>query len=234
MRRLLAVILSLISLAQIAASRQTPAVTARGELEQKARAALAQTSGRIELSGLAKPVEVLRDHWGIPHIYAQTVEDLFFAQGFVAAQDRLWQMEIWRRTGEGKLAEVLGPQAIERDRFARLLRYRGDMEAEWTSYSPDARRIIESFVRGVNSFIELSRDRLPIEFQLTGIKPEPWTPEVCLTRMAGYIMTRNASGEVLRAQLVRMFGTEKTDELIETDPFKKLEIPEGLDLTGID
>ncbi|HET9531137.1 MAG TPA: penicillin acylase family protein, partial [Blastocatellia bacterium] len=170
----------------------------------------------------------------IPHIYAQTVEDLFFAQGFVAAQDRLWQMEIWRRTGEGRLAEILGPQAIERDRFARLLRYRGDMQAEWTSYAPDARRIIESFVRGVNAFIELSRDRLPIEFQLTGIRPDPWTPEVCLTRMAGYVMTRNASSEVLRAQMVRMFGAVKTDEMIETDPFKKLEVPEWLDLSGID
>jgi penicillin amidase len=209
-------------------------VYAASELVKQARAALAQTSGRIELAGLAKPVEVIRDSWGVAHIYAQTQEDLFFAQGFVAAQDRLWQMEIWRRTGEGKRAEVLGPSAVERDRFARLMRYRGDMEAEWKSYAPDAKPIIESFVRGVNAFIETSRDRLPIEFQLTGIRPEPWTPEVCLARMAGYVMTRNASSEVLRAQLVRLLGTDKTDELVETDPFKKLEVPEGLDLNGID
>jgi penicillin amidase len=234
MKRLLAVIVSIVWLAQLVASRQGRVDLSAAELEQKARAALAQTSGRIELAGLGKPVEVLRDHWGVPHIYAQTVEDLFFAQGFVAAQDRLWQMEIWRRTGEGKLAEVLGPGAIERDRFARLMRYRGDMRAEWSSYSPDARRIIESFVRGVNAFIEISRDRLPIEFQLTGVRPDPWSPEVCLARMAGYVMTRNASSEVLRAQLVRMFGPEKTDGLIETDPFKKLEVPEGLDLNAID
>src|SRR6185295_1689578 len=120
------------------------------------------------------------------------------------------------------------------DKFARLMRYRGNMEAEWQSYAPDAKQIIESFVRGVNAFIETSRDRLPIEFELTGIKPEPWTPEVCLTRMAGYVMTRNAAVEVLRAQLANRFGAEKVDQWIETDPFKKLELPAGLDLTGID
>lgn len=207
---------------------------APSDLANQARAVLAQTSGRIELAGLTKPVEVIRDSWGVAHIYAQTQDDLFFAQGFVAAQDRLWQMEIWRRTGAGELAEILGPSAIERDKFARLMRYRGDMETEWKSYAPDAKPIIESFVRGVNAFIDTSRDRLPIEFQLTGIRPEHWTPEVCLARMAGYVMTRNASSEVLRAQLVRLLGTEKTDELVETDPFKKLEVPEGLDLNGID
>lgn len=216
------------------ASAAQTKVSAASDLVKQARAALAQTSGRIELAGLSKPVEVIRDSWGVAHIYAQTQDDLFFAQGFVAAQDRLWQMEIWRRTGEGKLAEVLGPSAIERDKFARLMRYRGDMEADWKSYAPDAKPIIESFVRGVNAFIDTSRDRLPIEFQLTGIRPEPWTPEVCLARMAGYVMTRNASSEVLRAQLVRLLGTEKTGELVETDPFKKLEVPEGLDLNGID
>ena len=204
------------------------------DLAKKARAVLAQTSGRIELTGLSKPVEVIRDKWGVAHIYAQTQDDLFFAQGFVAAQDRLWQMEIWRRTGEGKLAEILGPSAVERDKFARLMRYRGDMETEWKSYAPDAKQIIESFVRGVNAFIDESRDRLPIEFQLTGTRPEHWTSEVCLSRMAGYVMTRNASSEVQRAQLVRSLGTEKTGELLETDPFKKLEVPDGLDLNGID
>src|SRR5262249_9894522 len=203
-------------------------------LRERSRAALAQTSGRIELAGLQKPVEVIRDPWGVAHIFAQTQEDLFFAQGFVAAQDRLWQMELWRRTGEGRLSAVLGPSALERDKFARLMRYRGDMDAEWKSYAPDAKEIIQSFVRGVNAFIETNADHLPIEFQLTGIRPEPWTPETCLSRMAGYVMTRNASSEVQRAQLVRLLGAAKTDELLETDPFKKIEVPEGLDLSGID
>src|SRR5262245_49954545 len=97
----------------------------RTDLADRARRALAKTSGTIKLKGLQKPVKVLRDDWGIAHIYAETQEDLFFAQGFVAAQDRLWQMDLWRRVGEGKLDEVLGVKAIEGDRLARLNRYSG-------------------------------------------------------------------------------------------------------------
>jgi penicillin amidase len=207
--------------------------SAESDLAARARSVLAQTAGTISVPGLQKPVRVLRDEWGIPHIYAETQDDLFFAQGFTAAQDRMWQMDLWRRTGEGKLAEILGESAIERDRFARLVRYRGDMKTEYESYAPDAKQIIEAFVRGVNFYLESHRDRLPIEFQLTGVKPEPWTPEVCLTRMAGYVMTRNASTELLRARLARELGLEFTDEFIETDPPRKLEIPVGLDLKDL-
>src|SRR6266566_3699570 len=100
-------------------------------------------------------VEVRRDRWVVPHIYAKTQHDLFFAQGFVAAQDRLFQMDLWRRIGEGRLAEVLGPSYFARDRFARLLKYRGDMSAEWSSYAPDTRAIAASFVSGINAHIAL-------------------------------------------------------------------------------
>jgi len=208
----------------------------KDDLTVRARSVLAQTSGRISVPGLQKPVTVLRDPWGIAHIYAETQDDLFFAQGFVAAQDRLWQMDLWRRTGEGKLAEILGSSALERDRFARLVRYRGDLKTEYESYAPDAQQIIEAFVRGVNFFIEssLKNGRLPIEFQLAGFKPEPWAPEVCLTRIAGYVMTRNASSEVSRAQLLREVGAATADEFAETEPPRKLEVPQGLNLEGID
>src|SRR5262245_49004663 len=189
----------------LAASPHRGRAIQKSDLKQQALGALARTEGRIKLEGLQKPVRVLRDEWGIAHIYAETQDDLFFAQGLVAAQHRLWQMDLLRRVGEGKLAEVLGPSAVERDRFARLIHYRGDLKAEYESYAPDARQIIEAFVRGVNAQIAVSKDRLPIEFQLTGSKPEPWTPEVCLTRLAGYVMTRNASTEVLRAQLASNF-----------------------------
>ena len=203
-------------------------------LREEARQVLARTAGTMKLRGLEKPVTVIRDEWGIPHIYAETQADLFFAQGFVAAQDRLWQMDLWRRVGEGRLAEVVGKGAVERDRFARLLRYRGDMEAEWKSYAPDARPIIESFVAGVNAWIAETGDRLPIEFRLAGYRPEAWTPEVCLTRMAGYVMTRNAPMEVLRAQLAHQYGVKFVDEWIEADPPRRLEIPPGLDLAGLE
>ena len=228
-------IISAIGLALVAAAYGfRTRYAAQEDLSVRARKVLAQTEGSLIAPGLQKEVSVLRDEWGVPHIYAETQDDLFFAQGFVAAQDRLWQMDLWRRVGEGKLAEVLGPPAIARDRFARLLRYRGDMKTEYESYAPDAKEIIEAFVRGINAYIELNKDRLPIEFQLAGFKPEPWTPEVCLTRMAGYVMTRNASNEIMRARLVREFGTEFVDEWIETDPKQKVQIPQGLDLEGLD
>jgi penicillin G amidase len=249
------VVILIVVISLIAASPHGGRAIQKRDLREQALGALAQIEGRIGLEGLQKPVKVLRDKWGIAHIYAETQDDLFFAQGFVAAQDRLWQMDLWRRVGEGKLAEVLGPSAVERDRFARLIRYRGDMKAEYESYAPDARQIIEAFVRGVNAQIELSKGRLPIEFQLTGSKPEPWTPEVCLTRVAGYVMTRNASTEVLRAQLARELsnkemvatlvgsdvplkiamewglkdGLARVAELVETDPPRKLELPDGID-----
>ncbi|MBI2948563.1 MAG: penicillin acylase family protein [Verrucomicrobia bacterium] len=219
---------------QVALLYAALAASDAADLQTRARSALVQSSGQISVPGLRQPVTILRDPWGVAHIYAETQADLFFAQGFVAAQDRLWQLDLWRRVGEGKLAEILGPRAVERDRFARLLRYRGDMNKEFASYAPDGREIIEAFVRGVNFFIQSSRDKLPIEFQLTGIRPEPWTPEVCVTRMAGYIMTRNAGLEVARARLIRELGAAAVDELVPTDPFRPLQIPVGLDLEGID
>ena len=199
-----------------------------------ARSSVSPIEGTLVLPGLQREVEVLRDTWGIPHIYAQNARDLFMAQGFVAAQDRLWQMEIWRRTGEGKLAEIYGPSALRRDRLARLLLYRGNMEAEWKSYSPDAREIVEAFVAGVNANIASRRQNLPFEFKVMGIAPQPWTPETCITRMTAYAMTRNLSNEVARAQLVREIGLEETLKLWPLDPDARLELPRGLDLSGID
>src|SRR5712664_4100715 len=120
------------------------------DLATAAHRALAVISGKLKASGLQHPVDVLRDRWGVAHIYAQNQHDLFFAQGFVAAQDRLFQMELWKRSGQGRLAEVLGPSALQRDVNARLLRYRGDMQAEYASYSPDTKQILEAFTSGIN------------------------------------------------------------------------------------
>jgi penicillin amidase len=205
-------------------------------LRQQARAALSQTSGEIRLGGLEQPVDVIRDRWGVPHIYARTVHDLFFAQGFVAAQDRLWQIDLWRRIEEGKLSELLGAAGLRRDTFARLLRYRGDWAEEWRSYGPNARQIAEAFVAGINAQIDgalAQPDKLPLEFQLTGSRPERWTPEVVVGRMAGYVMTRNARTEVQRARMARAVGVEKAADLMPTNPPVALAIPNGLELDDI-
>ena len=206
----------------------------RAELLDSARGRLAQLDGTISVPGLDSVVEVRRDRWGVPHIYAKTQQDLFFAQGFVAAQDRLWQMEMWRRIGEGRLAEVLGPGAVERDRIARLLAYRGDMTSEWASYAPDAREIVRAFVDGVNAWIAHVRTHPPIEFTLLGSAPEPWSYEVPLQRMAALAMTGNALDELERARLVHLIGVERTEALWPPDPTRPLDPAPGLDLTGID
>ncbi|MCW5964200.1 MAG: penicillin acylase family protein, partial [Bryobacterales bacterium] len=207
-------------------------------LREEAGFRLSQISGRIAVNGLRKPVTVIRDKWGVPHIYADTEEDLFFVQGFVAAQDRLYQMEIWRRTGRGELAAVFGPDFIERDRMARLMRYRGNMTAEWESYSPQTKRIAESFTEGINAYIAEQKgereDRLPIEFTLLGFQPGQWRPEDILLRTAGLQMTYNAAAEIARARLVAALGTQEAMRWMPPEPTTPLAVPEGLDLAGLD
>jgi len=219
-----ALVFGLLPLVAAGAQRATP---------ELARERLAQISGSLEVSGLDSAVEVRRDRWGVPHIYAKTQHDLFFAQGFVAAQDRLFQMEMWRRIGEGKLAEVLGPSFAARDRFARLLRYRGDMNAEWMSYAPDTKAIVTAFVEGVNAYVDRVRDRPPVEFTLLGFLPEHWTAEVPLQRLAALSMTMNADTEVLRAQLVDAIGAERASALWPTVPHRALDPAPGLSFSGI-
>jgi penicillin amidase len=233
--RLLPVGLAFLLLVTTACVRKSsPDLTTESALREESRYRLSQLSGRIGLNGLRKPVTVLRDKWGVPHIYAETVEDLFFAQGFVAAQDRLYQMDIWRRIGRGELSAVFGEAYIERDRIARLTRFRGDMEAEWKSYSPDTRRIAESFTAGINAYIDQQGDRLPIEFTLLDFKPGKWEPEDVLLRTAGLQMTRNASLEIARARLIHALGLKEAMRWLPTDPERIPKLPEGLDLEGLD
>lgn len=201
-------------------------------LESLARESLAQLDGEIAGTGTREPVEVIRDRWGVPHLYARSADDLFFAQGYVVAQDRLWQMEWWRREREGRLAEILGAPAVDRDRVARLLKYRGPMDdREWTSYHPEARRLMTAFIRGVNAFIETHADNLPIEFKLTGIKPQRWEPETLLLRQASF---GDATNELQLARSVARLGAEEANRLRAPDPWDDLAVPSGLDIKAID
>jgi len=159
-------------------------------------------SGALTVAGLSQPVRVVRDRWGIPHITAQTERDLFFAQGFVQAQDRLFQMDLWRRSVQGRLAEVLGPNFVARDAMTRRVQYRGDPDAEWASYGPDVNAIAAAFVTGVNAWVAIARQDLPQEFALAGWRPEFWTPEDLLNRTDAFLASGDAPLEALRAQLV--------------------------------
>jgi penicillin G amidase len=183
--------------------------------------------------GLMKSAEILRDKWGVPHIYAASQNDLFFTQGYMAARDRLFQIDLWRRIGTGRLSEVLGPQALNRDRVARLVRYRGDWNAEWSSYSPDARDIAVSFTNGINAYIKSLNGRRPLEFRIAGYDPALWEAEDVVARIAGLLMTRNLAREVRRAEDITRFGIDAVQRYMPPDPFVKFEIPNGLDLAGI-
>ena len=185
------------------------------------RLGLAQTSTTLRGPGLVESVEILRDRWGINHIYAKNEHDLFFAQGYAAVRDRLFQFEMWRRQATGTVAEVLGPRELKRDIGARLHMFRGDLKSELNWYHPHGEAIIGAYVDGVNAYItEALRNpsALPIEFKMLGIKPEPWTSAVVISRHNGLLS--NVEQEVNLAQAVRALGvaTVKDIEGFYNDP----------------
>jgi penicillin amidase len=187
----------------------------------------------VRVPGLHQQVEILRDRWGVPHIYASTVHDLFFAQGYITARDRLFQIDLWRRAGTGKLAEVLGPSAVQRDLLARSVNFRGDWDAEWAAYGPGAKEITRDFTDGINAYVQLLEGRWPQEFQLAGYAPGRWTPEDCVSRVAGLTMTRNLVNEVQHALDIQRLGLEGARRRIRLEPAVPLEVPKGLSISAI-
>ena len=175
-------------------------------------------STAVQIAGLAQPVEILRDRWGINHIYAQSEGDLFFAQGYAAARDRLFQFEVWRRQATGTVAEMLGRRELRRDRGARLHMFRGDLDTDLNRYHPRGKAIIEAYVRGVNAYIaetERNPSLLPLEFKMLGIKPGHWTPAVVMSRhqaLAGNV------GEEVR--LLRAIKASSVDEVRDLMTFQ--------------
>ena len=230
------VLIVVIALCVLAQTQQKADLTP-ADLTAAAHKALAIISGQVRVQGLLRPVNVLRDRWGVAHIYAENQHDLFFAQGVVAAQDRLFQMELWKRAGQGRLAEILGPSALARDVNARALRYRGDMEAEYKSYSPDTRAILTAFTDGINAYVTSltapGGPGLPLEFQLAGFSPDAWHPEDCLNRMAAFSMTGNAFSELEHAQVLAELGAQNAGKLFDFDPAVALDPAPGVDFAGL-
>lgn len=182
-----------------------------------------QTETSLDVSGLAQPVQVLVDHWGIAHIYASNEHDLFFTQGYLAARDRMFQLELWRRQATGTVAEVLGPRELRRDIGARLFRFRGDMRDELRHYHPRGETIIQSFVDGINARIaEVASDssRWPLELRLLGIAPRPWTAEVVISRHQGLL--GNIQEELSIARAVVRAGPERVKFLSSFGPGEPL------------
>ncbi|WP_271215044.1 penicillin acylase family protein, partial [Pseudonocardia halophobica] len=185
--------------------------------------------------GLESPVEMIIDRWGVTHIYASCSHDAYFAQGFNAARDRLWQIDLWRRRGLGLLSEVFGPHFVERDRAARLFLFRGDMRQEWLAYGSDTKRIASAFVAGVNAYVDLVRaspSLLPPEFRRYGYLPSRWQPED-VARIRSHGLFQNIREEVARARTIRDYGVAVEELRKVREPFVPLTVPEGLDLDAI-
>ncbi len=181
--------------------------------------AAAQTPERVTVPGLTTPVEIIRDRWGINHIYAETEYDLFFAQGYAAARDRLFQFEVWRAQATGTVAEMLGPGELERDIGFRLFRFRGDMTQEMNHYHDRGSLIIPAYVDGVNAYIaetEANPALLPVEFELLGIRPKRWTPEVVISRHQGLL--GNIGAELNYGRAVAAVGPQAVKRVATFHP----------------
>ncbi len=181
--------------------------------------ARAQYDKQLRVKGLKDSVRIYRDKWGINHIYANNEYDLFFAQGYGAAKDRLFQFELWRRQATGTVSEILGPSELKRDIGLRLFKYRGDMQKELSHYHPNGASIINAYVDGVNAYIgEASQtpDALPIEFKMLKIIPQKWTPEVVISRHQGLL--GNIEEELRMGRAVAAAGAQTVADLMYFHP----------------
>ena len=179
-----------------------------------------QTDGTTQLAALHAPVTVIRDKFGIPHIYASSVHDLFFAQGYVQAQDRLWEMEAGRMGISGRTSELRpSASALEQDKFVRTLGWRRAAEADFEATSEEFKAILQAYSDGVNAFISAHQDSLPIEFFIVGLfgskgpgyRPDPWTPVDSLqwAKVMAWRLSGNWESEWLRSQILAKFGEER-------------------------
>jgi penicillin G amidase len=195
-----------------------------------------KTKGTLRLEGLQAGVEVIRDRWGVPHLYASNLEDLFFAQGFVQAQDRFWQMELQRRIAAGRLAEILGEPALEADRFLRRFELYREAEKsyKWAVQHDDI-TLLERFTAGVNAFIALNK--LPLEFSLLRYKPEPWlaVDSIAWSNVVAFGQSNNFVTELARAEILRSVGPEMAARLdLSYKAGESLTIPPDANYSGVD
>jgi penicillin amidase len=184
------------------------------------RRAWPEVDGRLAVKGLQGPVEIFRVEPGVPHLYARNAHDLFFAQGYVHAQDRLWQMEFNRLIGQGRLASLFGEGALDVDKLVRTLGLTQAAEKDWQTLSPPTRALLTAYADGVNAYLSTHRGRLPIEFTLLGVDPAPWTPVDSLTwgKLMALNLSQNHPFEILRAHLIAKLGEPVARRLMSPYP----------------
>lgn len=192
---------------------------------------LPEWNGRVTLPGLDAEVEILRDKHGVPHIYAQNRADLFRAQGYVHAQDRLWQMEQNRRVARGTLSAVVGEAALEADRFSRVIGFWRMAQAEFESIDDETRQVLDWYAQGVNAYMAERPGRLAAEFNLLRFTPEPWTAldTVAWSKVMGWSLSINWESELIRLQLSHQLGPYRAAEL---EPDYPEQNPNVLDALG--
>jgi penicillin amidase len=180
---------------------------------------LPQNDGTVQLAGLQGEVTVRRDSFGVPHITAQSREDVCIAQGYVMAQDRLWQMDVIRRAAAGRVSEIVGPVALTSDRNFRTLGLGVAADRDVALLDPDERKMLDAYSSGVNIYIESHRDHLPIEFTILRYQPEPWRPADTLL-VIGYMyqtLTSTWRAELARLDASQRIGKERAAFLFNDD-----------------
>ena len=206
-------------------------ITAGAIAREKENLLSAARLSSSDVAGLQAPAQILVDVWGIPHIYAENEHDLFFLQGFNAARDRLWQIDLWRKRGLGLLAKDFGAAYAEQDKALRLFLYRGDMKAEWAAYGPKAKTYAEAFVAGVNAYVgdvQAGRRPRPVEFKIAGTMPDLWSADD-VVRIRSHGLTRNVASEVKRSLVACAAGLEADRLRVKLEPPWTTKIPQGLD-----
>lgn len=185
-----------------------------------------QIDGQIKAPGLNDTVDVYRDHMGIPHIYASNLHDLFFAQGYVHAQDRFWQMDAWRHIGSGTLSEMFGSGQVDTDTFLRTLGWRETAQAEWDALNPDSKAILQDYSDGVNAYLKdhngtaLSLEYTILKLLSPDYKIQPWTPVNSLTwgKAMAWDLRGNMDEEIARAVLLKTLTVQQVDQLYPPYP----------------
>jgi len=188
------------------------------------RTSLPTVDGQINVAGLEQPVEVVRDKNAIPHIFAKTEHDAYFAMGFVHAQDRLWQMEFQRRLAAGRLSELIGNRTLPIDRFIRTLGIPQATAEAARRLSPEGRAAFEAYAAGINAFLATRGGALPLEYILLGGEPEPWRVEDTIgwTKMMAWDLSGNAFDEALRARMAPLVTPEQLAVLWPEYPASEL------------
>ncbi|MHA2254063.1 MAG: penicillin acylase family protein [Candidatus Kariarchaeaceae archaeon] len=198
---------------------------------------LPRIEGELNLPGLHSSVEITRDQWGVPHINASNEHDLYFAQGFIHAQDRLWQMEMARRTTSGTLSELFGKIALDTDRIARTFGFYRLGKSDWETLEKDSRDVVEAYSKGVNAHINSLETKLPVEFSLIKHKPKLWKPEdtMGIMRYMVWSMSHGWYAEIIRAKLIEAVGEEHASKLeIEYPNENPYTLPKNIDFNKID